>query len=145
MSEPSARDLEMAREWLESWERNFSMLWRDQTLLPRLSNLVAQAREEGMQAAEQQCQSEITALHSMLSMAWALLPPEEGERIGLKDLMMKCERLDCELLPGLLEKAREEGRAEERKRAARLIIQFHAPSPTREEMLRRLREEGEEK
>jgi hypothetical protein len=40
----------------------------------------------------------LTEAHRMLQGAWALLPPEDGERLGIKALMVNCERPECAAL-----------------------------------------------
>ncbi len=40
----------------------------------------------------------LTEAHKMLQGAWALLPPEDGERLGIKAYLIACERPDCAAL-----------------------------------------------
>lgn len=40
----------------------------------------------------------LTQAHLALQGAWALLPPEDGERLGIKRLMLECERPECAAL-----------------------------------------------
>jgi hypothetical protein len=44
-------------------------------------------------------EAEITKLHRMLAAAWALLPPEEGKRLGIEAEMVNCRRDACAIGP----------------------------------------------